>query len=150
MPNLNPISNVVYLFSLILTHYKKDFLLFLRDTPNEILQIIRKSIVRELISSGGIKGKSLAIDSAAIFAQVKENNFKCSVKDRFNKEVIPHGDPDCRLGVYIEFPEPFKKEVKYFWGYRNHIICDADSELPVEEITKPANVSEQILFVPTF
>ena len=30
------------------------------------------------------------------------------------------------------------------------MICDADSELPLEEITKPANVSEQTLFIPLF
>jgi len=129
---------------------QERFSSFLRDTPNKILQTIRKSLVRELISLGEIKGKSLAIDSVAIFAQVKENNLKTSVKERFNKYTIPIGDPDCRLGVYIEFPEPFKKEVKYFWGYRNHTICDTDSELPVEEITKPADVSEQLLFIPLF
>lgn len=117
---------------------------------NESFQIIRRNLVNELISLDAIKGKSLAIDSAAIFAEVRENNLKTSVKERFNKEIIPKGDTDCRLGVYIEFPQPFKKEVNYFWGYRNHIICDADSELPVEEITKPASVSEQSLFISLF
>lgn len=129
---------------------QERFSSFLRDTPNESFQIIRKTLVQKLISAGEIKGKSLTIDSAAIFAEVRENNLKTSVKERFNKEIIPIGDPDCRLGVYIEFPKPFKKEVKYFWGYRNHIICDTKSELPVTEITKPANVSEQTLFIPLF
>lgn len=129
---------------------QERFSSFLRDTPNEILQTIRKGLVHELISLGEINGRVLAIDSAAIFASVRENNLKTSVKKRFKKENILKGDPDCRLGVYIEFPEPFKKEIKYFWGYRNHIICDADAELPVEEITKPANVSEQTLFIPLF
>jgi len=42
------------------------------------------------------------------------------------------------------------EKIEYFWGYRNHVVLDAISELPVGEITKPANVSEQILFVPLF
>lgn len=129
---------------------QERFSSFLRDTPNEILQMIRKNLVKQLISLGEIKGNSLAIDSVAIFAEVRENNLKTSVKERFNKEIIPIGDPDCRLGVYIEFPEPFKKEVKYFWGYRNHTICDANSELSIEETTKPADISEQTLFIPLF
>jgi len=129
---------------------QERFSSFLKDTPNEILQTIRKSLVRKLISLGEIRGKSLVIDSVVVFAQVKENNLKTSVKERFNKHIIPIGDPDCRLGVYIEFPEPFKKEVKYFWGYRNHTICDTVSELSVEEITKPADISEQLLFIPLF
>jgi len=114
---------------------------FLKNTPNQILQTIRKNLVRELISSGEIKGKSLAIDSSAVFSQVKENNLNTSAPERFNKHRFPKSDPDSRLGVYLEFTEPFKKHIKYFWGYRNHVICDADSELPVTEITKPANIS---------
>jgi hypothetical protein len=42
----------------------------------------------------------------------------------------------------IHFPSPFKKEVRYFWGYRNHVINDIDTELPIWEVTKPANVSD--------
>ena len=55
---------------------------------------------------------------------------------------MPVGDPDARLGVLIHFPTPFKKEVRYFWGYRNHVISDTDTELPIWEVTKPANVSD--------
>lgn len=28
----------------------------------------------------------------------------------------------------------FEKKVHYFWGYRNHIITDLDSELPINEV----------------
>ena len=34
------------------------------------------------------------------------------------------------------------KEVRYFWGYRNHVINDTATELPIREITKPANVPD--------
>lgn len=123
---------------------------FLRDTPNTHLQIIRKRLVQELIELDQIKGNLLAIDSCPMLAKVKENNLKTSVKNRFNKTKTPKGDPDCRLGVIIHFPKPFEKEVRFFWGYRNHVISDALSELPLTETTRPANVQESKLFIPLF
>ena len=43
-----------------------------------------------------------------------------------------------------------KKEISYFWGYRNHVVIDAKEELPVWEITKPANVQDSVMFIPIF
>ncbi len=83
------------------------------------------------------------MDSCPIEALVKENNLKASVKDRYNKDRLLSGDKDARLGVSIHFLEPFKKKVHYFWGYRNHIINDLASELPLFEITLQANKSEK-------
>ncbi len=76
---------------------------FLRDTNNSILQAIRNSLVKELIILGEISGTSLSIDSYPIEANVKENNLKTNVKDRFDKHCIPKGDPDCRLGPTVQF-----------------------------------------------
>lgn len=87
---------------------------------------------------------------AQILANVRENNLKTSVKDRFDKTKFPKGDPDSRLGVIIHFPRPFQKEEHFFWGYRNHVVTDTFSELPVCESTRPANVSESKMFVPLF
>ena len=123
---------------------------FLRSTPNTPLQKIKNALISELISLREIKGHSLSIDSCHILANVKENNLKTSVKTRFDKSKIPKGDPDARLGVLIHFKEGSEKKIEYFWGYRNHVILDAVSELPVAEITKPADVSEQTLFIPLF
>jgi len=121
---------------------------FLRNTPNPLLQKIKNTLISELISLGEITGHFLSIDSCHILANVKENNLKTSVKDRFNKSKKLKGDPDARLGVLIHFKK--NKKIEYFWGYRNHVVLDAISELPVAEITKPANVHEQTLFIPLF
>jgi len=40
--------------------------------------------------------------------------------------------------------------VEFFWGYRDHIVNDALSELPLVEITLPANVRGTSLFLPQF
>ena len=115
---------------------------FLHDTEHHEIISIRQQLVQELINVGAVSGNSIAIDSCPIVALLKENNLKTSIADRFDKTKKPAGDPDVRLGVLIHFPSPFKKEVRYFWGYCNHVINDIDTELPIWEVTKPANVSD--------
>ncbi len=116
---------------------------FLRSTPNGYFQGVRKCLAQELISEGVILGNGIALDSCPIEAIVKENNLKTSVKDRYDKHRLLSGDEDARLGITIHFPSPFKKEVSYFWGYRNHIINDLESELPLSEMSLQANKSEK-------
>ena len=115
---------------------------FLRDTSHSLLQGIRQQLLLELIKDKVIHGKVVAVDSCPIMIHCKENNLKTSVSNRFDKTRIPDGDPDARLGVMIHYPSPFKKEVRYFWGYRNHVVNDIETELPLAEITHPANVHE--------
>ena len=122
---------------------------FLRNKNNTELQKIRIHLICELISMGLIKGYYLSIDSCPVLATVKENNLKTNVKDRFNKERICKGDLDARLGIIVTFSKS-KKEISYFWGYRNHVVIDAKEELPVWEITKPANVQDSVMFIPIF
>lgn len=116
---------------------------FLRFTPNGYFQRVRKSLVQQLISEGAILGNGIALDSCPIESVVKENNLKTSIKDRYDKYRLLSGDKDARLGVTIHFPSPFKKEIHYFWGYRNHIINDLESELPLSEMALQANKSEK-------
>ena len=122
---------------------------FLRDTETEDLEKIRISLLHDLISLKIILGKYLSIDSYAIPAKLKENNLKTNVKDRFNKHRICKADPDAKLGVMISFSKA-GKEISYFWGYRDHVVIDAQAELPVWNITKPANVQDSVMFIPIF
>ena len=122
---------------------------FLRDKNNTDLQKIRIQLIHALIYMGLVRGNYLSIDSCPLPAQVKENNLKTNVKDRFNKERICKGDPDARLGVMVTFSKS-KKDISYFWGYRNHVVIDAEEELPLWEITKPANVQDSVMFIPVF
>jgi len=122
---------------------------FLRTTENAELQKTRIKLVHELISLGLIRGVCLSIDSGPVLAKVKENNLKTNVKDRFSKERILKGDPDARLGIIVTFAQS-RKQISYFWGYRNHVVIDAKEELPLWEITKPANVQDSVMFIPLF
>lgn len=125
------------------------FSAFLNDTPNADLQKIRLALVHQLIDLGIITGECLSIDSCPILAKVKENNLRTNVMGRFNKKRICKGDSNARLGVIIVFPKG-KKNVRYFWGYRNHVIVDALTELPLWQITKPADVHDSVMFIPLF
>ncbi|MBL7071736.1 MAG: transposase [Candidatus Omnitrophica bacterium] len=107
---------------------------------------MRQRLVKDLIELGHISGRYISVDSCPIKANVKENNLKTNVRNRFDKTRIPKGDPDARLGAYAVYPS--KRKVEYFWGYRNHVLNDALSELPIAEITEPANVYEQRLIIP--
>ncbi|MHA2055667.1 MAG: transposase [Candidatus Hodarchaeales archaeon] len=125
------------------------FSAFLRETDNKNLQKIRIDLVHELINLKIISAKYLSIDSCAILAKVKENNLKTNVKDRFNKHRICKGDSVAKLGVMVTFSKSIK-EISYFWGYRDHVVIDAQAELPVWNITKPANVQDSVMFIPIF
>ena len=119
------------------------FSTFLRDTPNEELQAVREQLVMRLKQRGVISGKVLSIDSCPVPAPVKENNLKTSLRARrFNKAQAPKGDPEAGLGLICHYPVPDKKEISWFWGYRNHVMNDALTEMPIWEVTYPANVSD--------
>lgn len=122
---------------------------FLRTTDNELLQQVRRRLVRELISRGVVAGKALAIDSSAVPVPVRENNWKMRLpRGRFDKTTPPRGDPEAGVGVQFHFSKKLDRKVAYFWGYRNHVVSDADSELPLLEETHPANVSEVVRACP--
>ena len=97
---------------------------------------------------GIVSGKYLTIDASPVPIQCRENNLKTSVRDRFNKLYPPKADPEASLGVMVNYLKPFHKKVTYFWGYKNHVLSDPISELPLFELTKPANVSEGTLLIP--
>lgn len=140
---------------------------FLHKMPNEVLQQIRKTQIETLVNLGAITAKFLSIDSTPVVAWVKQNNPKVSGEIKFDKTKFPQGDPDARLGFMSVQNKPkhskeqqlqlFKsshhkgnKQIICFWGYRNHVIFDALSELPVFEKTLPANVADCKVTVPAF
>lgn len=124
------------------------FSAWLRTTSNETLQQVRVVLIRQLVTDRTVQGKIVAFDSAPVPSPVKENNLKTTVTDRFNKERPPKADPEARLGAYRVYPGSGTKKVRYFWGYRNHVIVDHDTELPLWEETHPANYHETRCAIP--
>jgi hypothetical protein len=120
---------------------------YLKSIDNVLIQEVRLMLVKKLIELKVIKGKYLSVDSCPIMANVKENNSKTNVRSRFVKSKLPKNDHDCRIGVFPTFVSG-KTKVEFFWGYRNHIVNDAISELPLVEITLPANVRGTSVIIP--
>lgn len=127
---------------------KERFSRFLRTLSQPDLQDVRLALVLRLMEEGVIAGKHLALDSCSILANVKENNLKDPVPERFDKTRQLPGDPDAGMGVLIHYPHAFQTKIAWFWGYRNHILNDAVSELPIHEKTLPANHDEKKQAVP--
>lgn len=124
------------------------FSAWLRATSNETLQQVRVGLIQGLVQQDAIRGNTVAFDSAPILSPVRENNLKTTVTDRFNKHRYPKTDPEARLGVYRLYLGSGTQKIRYFWGYRNHIIVDVDTELPLWEQTHPANHHEGRVAIP--
>lgn len=95
---------------------------FIHDINNNLLKEIMKSQVNELIKLDAIDNSIVSVDSTPIKANTKYNNPKC-----FSK-----------------------KNYTFYWGYKNLIMCDAKSGLPIYEMTltgEKADVSSLINFL---
>jgi len=114
-------------------------------------------------------GDTIAGDTQALLAWVKENNPKQFIKaGRLDKTRQPSGDPDCKLGVKKRRnvspedapPTPttagqpanrLQVGVDIFWGYAAGIVVTAlpdGTEIVLAERTRPFNESDISYFPP--
>jgi len=144
----------------------------LRTVPNTAFQFLLDSTVSliqaELTSEVDNFGQAISLDTKHIIAWVKENNHKAYVKDRYDKNHQPPGDPDCRLGckrkrnqrIVQEPPStPLKDSVpaktlavgEYYWGYGSGVVATKVpdwGEFVLAELTQPFNRSDVTCFHP--
>ena len=121
---------------------------FIKNAAHEWFTSVMQSQVKTLVSLGFIDGSFVSLDSTSIEANTSKNNPKSFCKNRFDKSVQPKSDKDCRLGVRTASNSYNEKNYAFFWGYKNHILLDAISGLPIAEVTTPANVSDSQIAVP--
>lgn len=124
------------------------FSAWLRSTKNQELQDVRVRLLQALFTEHALTGRVLALDSCPITSPVRENNLKTAVRDRFNKLRFPKGDPSARLGVLASFARGESRKVTFFWGFRNHIVVDTETELPLWERTEPADRKDSSFAIP--
>ena len=144
----------------------------LRLLSNEALQFILDETVRllrfELADVAPDFGQTISLDTKHIIAWTKENNPKAYVKERYNKNKTPTGDPDARLGVKRRRNQRTAKELpptptgssvpagkikvtEYYWGYASGIVATkipAWGEFVLAELTLPFNESDVAYFHP--
>ncbi len=73
-------------------------------------------------------GEVVAYDVKHIYANVKENNFRAYVLERFKKDQQPANDPDCRLGVkkstnQVQADGTTKEKKELIWGYGSGVAA---------------------------
>ena len=123
---------------------------FIKNLPKDILKQIFKNQVNTLKELGAISSEFTSFDSTPINANTKQNNPKSFSKNKFKKDNQPKSDKDCRLGVHTASNEITEKNFEYYWGYKNFVLCDAISGLPIDEMTttaEKADISMQIPFL---
>lgn len=101
-----------------------------------------KNLVIESSKLGLIDTSFISLDATPVKANVTNNNPKSFKRTKFSKNKPPKADKDCRLGVQTASNSIDEKKTEFYWGYKNHILVDCISGLPIFEITTPANVSD--------
>ncbi|MFB3041304.1 MAG: hypothetical protein ACE1ZS_05800 [Candidatus Poribacteria bacterium] len=145
----------------------------LQTIENTYFQTLLSGTVNDLKREVPHFGRRIAQDNKHIYAWVKQNNKKAYVKDRFNPDCQPTGDPDCRLGVkrisnqdkkaHIDTNAQTEKkqadqnaptqnranEKEYLWGYGTSTVVTKHrllGEFVIAEQTEPFDVQDVEFF----
>ena len=118
------------------------FTRFIREFDNDILQTVMQSQILKAADLSLIDSSFIALDATPVKANVSNNNPKSFKKNKFSKASPPKSDKDCRLGVQTASNQHNEKNYEFYWGYKNHILVDCISGLPICELTTGANVSD--------
>jgi hypothetical protein len=157
---------------------RRHFSTVLRSLPNPSLQFLLTASIQLLRATlpedqQASFGDTIALDTQAILAWVKENNPKQYIKEgRLDKRRQPSGDRDCKLGVKKsrnsapadadgdDHPAPSSDAkpasqvqigVDILWGYASGIVVTRlpdGSEVVLAERTRPFNQSDPSYFHP--
>lgn len=115
---------------------------FIRKLNHRVLQDIMGQQVKKLYALGILDASFIGLDSTPVAASTAQNNPKSFLKNKFSKDNHPKNDPDCALGVHTASNQHNEKNFEYYWGYKNHVLVDCISGLPICELTTPANVAD--------
>ena len=115
---------------------------FIRTFDNELLKKLMQSQVLKLVERGIIDTSFIALDSTPICADTHQNNPKSFAKNKFAKSNQPKSDKDCGLGVHTASNQHNERNFEYYWGYKNHVLVDCITGLPIFELTTSADVAD--------
>jgi IS5 family transposase len=118
------------------------FVRFLKKLDNGLLKQVMQQQVMKLVRLGVVDTSFIGLDSTPVMASTMQNNPKSFAKNKFSKENQPKNDPDCRLGVHTATNQINDKNYEFYWGYKNHVLVDCITGLPIYELTTTANVAD--------
>ena len=115
---------------------------FINSLDNDLLQNLMHSQVKKLYELGVLDTSFIALDSTPIMANTSQNNPKSFKKDKFSPDNQPKSDKDCALGVHTASNQHNEKKCEFYWGYKNHVLVDCITGLPIFELATTADVSD--------
>ena len=118
------------------------FTRFIREFNNELLQSVMQAQVLKAGDLALIDTSFIALDATPVKANVSNNNPKSFRTNKFSKYEQPRADKDCALGVQTASNQHNERKYEFYWGYKNHILVDCISGLPICELTTGANISD--------
>ena len=116
--------------------------LFLKKLDHELVEEVMQTQVKKLYDMGVLDASFIGLDSTPIMANTRQNNPKSFVKNKFDPKNQPKADPDCALGVHTASNQTNEKKYEFYWGYKNHVLVDCITGLPIAELTTTANVTD--------
>ena len=98
-------------------------------------------------------GQTVVLDTKHIYARVKENNPRAYIRERYDPQRQPTGDPDCRLGVKRRKNQgdSASSETEYLWGYGSGLAVSPTSDgdaVVLADFTQPFNENDVTYALP--
>jgi hypothetical protein len=129
-----------------------------RLLDQHLLQQLLEATVSSLQAEIPGLGDTVAFDVKHIYSWVKENNPRAYVTERFNKDQVLLGDPDCRLGVKRSTNQEqtdgtTKEKKEYLWGYGSGVAAATTpdyGDVVLAEYTQPFNEGDVTSFEPLY
>lgn len=115
---------------------------FLKNFDHSILSSLMQSQVLSLAAEGIMDSSFIGLDSTPVSANTSQNNPKSFLPNKFKHDNQPKADKDCRLGVHTASNQTNENNYAFYWGYKNHVLVDCISGLPICELTTTAEVAD--------
>ena len=115
---------------------------YVRNIANTALKEIMKRQVLMLVEMKLIDSSFLGLDATPNIANTKQNNPKSFIPNKFDKNNHPKADKDCSLGVHTASNQHTDRNYEFYWGYKNHILIDCITGLPIFEMTTGAETAD--------
>lgn len=115
---------------------------FINSFDHSLLETLMQAQVMKLYEEGVLDTSFIALDSTPISANTLQNNPKSFSANKFKKDNQPKSDSDCKLGVHTASNSHNEKNYDFYWGYKNHILVDCITGLPIFELTTTADIHD--------
>ena len=77
-----------------------------------------------------------------VSVNTSHNTPKSFLSSKFKPNNQSEVDIDCKPDVHTTSNQPNEKKYEFYWGYKNHILVDCISSLPICELTTTAEVAD--------